>query len=87
MQLYLFFLTQPQQILGAVFTSASRALYVPYADAPRLWPSLSNLSDQAIGGPLMWVDRSTVSLFGFTLVFFRWVAANEAADRPTATTA
>lgn len=85
--LYLFLQTLPQQILGAVFTFASSAIYPRYADAPRLWPALSAVSDQQIGGLIMWVGGSTFFLFAFALVFFRWAAENEAADRHAATAA
>lgn len=82
--LYLFLQTLPQQILGAVFTFATTVLYARYAEAPRLWQSLSARSDQEIGGLIMWVGGSTFFLFAFALVFFRWAAENEAADRPGA---
>lgn len=85
--LYLFLQTLPQQILGAVFTFASSAIYARYVDAPRIWPALSARSDQEIGGLIMWVGGSTFFLFAFALVFFRWAAENEAADRQSATTA
>jgi putative membrane protein len=53
-------------------------LYPFYAAAPRLF-DLTPLADQRLGGLIMWVPAGMIPLLLFTVVFFRWVAA-EAAD-------
>jgi putative membrane protein len=40
--------------LGAILTTASRALYFPHLATTQLW-GLTPLQDQALGGVLMWV--------------------------------
>lgn len=83
--LYLFVEILPQQILGVVFTYASSPFYARYVDAPRLWPEVTAITDQQIGGLIMWVGGSTFYLFMFALIFLRWAAESEASDRRGAT--
>jgi putative membrane protein len=40
--------------LGAILTTASRALYFPHLSTTQLW-GMTPLQDQALGGILMWV--------------------------------
>ncbi len=54
-------------------------LYPFYAAAPRI-TALSPLADQQLGGIIMWVPSGLIPLAAFTIVFFRWVAAE--ADEP-----
>jgi cytochrome c oxidase assembly factor CtaG len=49
-------------------------LYPFYATAPRVLP-LTPLADQRLGGLIMWVPAGMMPLIAFTVVFFRWVAA------------
>ena len=53
---------------------AERVLYPFYGAAPRLW-GLEPLADQRLGGLIMWVPAALIPLAAFTVVFFRWVAA------------
>lgn len=79
--LYLFAQTLPSLVLGALLTFSGRPLYDWYVTAPRVWPSLTPLVDQQLGGLIMWVIGGTF-LFGvFIFVFLRWVSASEARDR------
>jgi cytochrome c oxidase assembly factor CtaG len=57
-----------------MITAAERVLYPFYASAPRLF-DLTPLADQRLGGVIMWVPPGLIPLMAFTLVFFRWVAA------------
>ena len=79
--LYLFVLGMPMTVVAAFVTGAERPLYSWYAAAPRLF-GLSPLADQQLGGIIMWVPAGVVPLVAFTVVFFRWAAAEP--DEPEA---
>jgi putative membrane protein len=72
--LYLFAFGIPMTAVAVMITNAGQVLYPFYAAAPRL-TALGPLEDQQIGGILMWVPAALVPLSAFTVVFFRWVAA------------
>jgi len=77
--LYLFAFGLPMTAVAAMITGAETLLYPFYASAPRLL-SLSALADQRLGGVIMWVPAGLVPLIAFTVVFFRWAAAERDAD-------
>jgi putative membrane protein len=77
--LYLFVFGMPMTVVAAMITAAEHVLYPFYASAPRLL-DLTPLADQRLGGVIMWVPSGLIPLAAFTLVFFRWVAAE--ADEP-----
>jgi putative membrane protein len=77
--LYLFVFGMPMTIVAAMITGAERVLYPFYEAAPRLF-GLTPLDDQRLGGVIMWVPSGLIPLAAFTIVFFRWVAAE--ADEP-----
>jgi putative membrane protein len=79
--LYLFALGIPMTVVAAMITGAEHLLYPFYAAAPRVLP-LTPLADQRLGGLIMWVPAGMMPLIAFTVVFFRWVAA-EADERPS----
>jgi putative membrane protein len=72
--LYLFALGLPMTVVAAMITGAEHVLYPFYATAPRVLP-LTPLADQRLGGLIMWVPAGMMPLIAFTVVFFRWVAA------------
>lgn len=72
--LYLFAFGIPMTVVASMITGAERVLYPYYAAAPRLW-GLEPLADQRLGGLIMWVPAGLIPLAAFTVVFFRWVAA------------
>jgi len=49
----------------------------------RLDPMRAPFADQRLGGVIMWVPARLNPLVAFTVVFFRWVAA-EADEEPSA---
>jgi putative membrane protein len=77
--LYLFAFGFPMTAVAAMITAAETVLYPFYAAAPRLL-SLSVLADQRLGGVIMWVPAGLVPVIAFTIVFFRWAAAERDAD-------
>ena len=82
--LYLFAFGFPMMAVAAMVTSAESLLYPFYADAPRAF-GLTPFTDQRLGGVLMWVPAGIVPLIAFTIVFFRWVAAERDPDELPAT--
>ena len=72
--LYLFVFGIPMTVVAAMITGAEQVLYPFYASAPRLW-DISPLTDQRLGGVIMWVPAGLIPLVAFTIVFFRWAAA------------
>jgi len=74
--LYLFAFGIPMTVVAAMITGAEVLLYPTASAAP--------LDDQRLGGILMWVPAAIVPLVAFTIVFFRWSAAEaeEAAEYP-----
>ncbi len=80
--LYLFAFGIPMTVVASMITGAEHVLYPYYAAAPRLW-DLAPLADQRLGGLIMWVPAGLIPLAAFTVVFFRWAAA-EADEEPSA---
>jgi putative membrane protein len=72
--LYLFAFGIPMTVVAAMITGAEDTLYPFYAAAPRLF-GLTALADQRLGGLIMWVPAGVIPLVAFTVVFFRWAAA------------
>jgi putative membrane protein len=72
--LYLFVFGMPMTVVAAFVTGAERPLYPWYEAAPRLF-GLTPLADQQLAGVIMWVPASLIPLVAFTVVFFRWAAA------------
>jgi len=70
--LYLFLSCQPMVLLGALLTFAGQPLYSPYLGAPRLF-GLSALTDQQLGGLIMWIPGNMVYILMMSVVFFHWV--------------
>jgi putative membrane protein len=60
------FSTLQMTFLGALITIARRALYMPHATTTASW-GLTPLTDQQLGGAIMWVPACT--LFAFATVF------------------
>jgi putative membrane protein len=82
--LYLFVFGIPMTIVAAFITGAEQPLYPWYAAAPRVF-GLSPMEDQQIGGVIMWVPAAFIPVFAFTVVFFRWAAAEPDEPEPSTT--
>jgi putative membrane protein len=80
--LYLFVFGMPMTVVAAFVTGAERPLYPWYAAAPRLF-GLTPLADQQLGGVIMWVPAGIIPLVAFTVVFFRWAAAEPDEPEPS----
>ena len=85
---YLFLASLPMMFVAALITLADGVLYPWYTAAPRVW-GLSPLSDQKIGGLIMWIPGGMFYWLVMSVIYFRWAAregqedrAEEAASRP-----
>ena len=77
--LYLMTATAQNVVLGALIALPQRVLYPFYAAAPRLW-GLNPLSDQALGGGIMWV-AAHMYLLPILLIVARMLSEEERATR------
>ncbi len=76
---YLLAIPFPMKLVGLLITFADTVLYPAYAVAPRVW-GLAPISDQQIGGLLMWIPAAFVFWVAFGAHFFRWFAESRAED-------
>jgi cytochrome c oxidase assembly factor CtaG len=67
----------PNMILGVILSFASRPIYAYYEAVPRLW-GIDIVTDQQIGGVIMWVPGSMMYLIAGLIVFARWISQQEA---------
>lgn len=74
--LYLFADGMFMMVLGILFTFAPIVFYAPYAAAPRLF-SISAVSDQQIGGLIMWYPGNLPYGVLLCLAFYRWFEGDE----------
>jgi putative membrane protein len=75
--LYLFLSCQPMVLLGAGLTFAGSPLYTPYLGAPRIF-GISAISDQQLGGLIMWIPGNFVYILVMSIIFFLWLSQQEA---------
>ena len=67
-------------VLGGILSFSTRLLYPHYADRTAAY-GVDAITDQRIGGALMWVVGDAVFLLGVSLAFFRWLAYEEETQR------
>ena len=67
-------------VLGGLLSFSSRVLYRAYGQAPERL-GLDPLTDQHIGGAVMWVAGDFVFLAAASLSFFLWLADEESRQR------
>ncbi|HEY3919576.1 MAG TPA: cytochrome c oxidase assembly protein, partial [Stellaceae bacterium] len=63
-----FFVMFPQIVIGAIITFSARDLYPFYDLCGRLYPTISALADQRIGGILCWIPPAMMSVVALLLV-------------------
>jgi cytochrome c oxidase assembly factor CtaG len=81
--IYLFLACQPMVLLGALLTFAPAPVYLPYVAAPRI-TGLNPLTDQQLGGLIMWLPTNIPYLIAISVFFFKWVADQDRAERQAA---
>jgi cytochrome c oxidase assembly factor CtaG len=67
-------------LLGGILSFSTRVLYPHYTGRTAAY-GIDALTDQRIGGALMWVIGDAVFLLGVSLAFFRWLAHEEETQR------
>ncbi|MSP54623.1 MAG: cytochrome c oxidase assembly protein [Myxococcales bacterium] len=77
--LYLFAMTLPMKLLGAIITLSTTLIYQGYVGAPRIW-GITPLFDQRYGGLLMWVPGGFVLWSCMIYVFSQWLKEERAAQ-------
>lgn len=75
--LYCFLQTIPGSLAGSLLTLADWVLYRHYGTRP-LELGISPVTDQQVGGLLMWVVGGTFFLVVLTVIFFLWADREEA---------
>lgn len=75
--LYLFFLSIPTTLLGALFTFATGLIYSGLSFAFELCAPASP-QDQQLGGLVMWLGSAAMGLVVLTIVFFQWFQSSDA---------
>lgn len=68
----------PQIALGAIITFSGRDLYPYYDLCGRLFPSISALNDQHIGGIVSWIPPAMMSVLGVVVILNMLRLAEEA---------
>lgn len=71
LMLFLFFMSLPPTIIGALLTFAGYVIYPAYEAVARPW-GMSAQADQELAGLLMWLPGGLVYFAVLTVVFFRW---------------
>jgi putative membrane protein len=71
LMLYLFFMSIPPTILGALLTFAGFVVYPAYEGVARPW-GMSAQADQELAGLIMWLPGGLVYFVVLTIIFFRW---------------
>ena len=74
------FSTLQMTFLGALITIAHRALYAPHATTTAAW-GLTQVTDQQLGGAIMWVPACTV-FAGATVLMLARVLREASEPRP-----
>jgi cytochrome c oxidase assembly factor CtaG len=75
---YMFLVRIPTVILGVLMTFADKLIYSSRSFALEICAP-SSLSDQVVGGLVMWTVGELIMFVIFTIVFFNWQRASEAA--------
>lgn len=75
--LFLFCMTLPMKLLGAIITLSETPIYEGYLQAPRIW-GISPMLDQEYGGLLMWLPGGLVLWSSMIYVFALWIKEERA---------
>ena len=70
--LYLGLIVLPNTLLGAAITFQDGLIYTAYQELPRPWEALSYISDQRLGGLMLWVPGDMMCIIGAGVVMFMW---------------
>jgi putative membrane protein len=71
LMLFLFFMSIPPTIIGALLTFAGFVVYPAYEGVARPW-GMSAQADQELAGLIMWLFGGLIYFAILTVIFFRW---------------
>ncbi len=71
LMLFLFFMSLPPTIIGALLTFAGYVIYPSYEAVARPW-GMTAQADQELAGLIMWLPGGLIYFGVLTVVFFRW---------------
>ncbi len=74
--LYVFVFGLPMSVVAAIFSFSDHSMLPWYASAPRLF-GLTPLSDQQLGGVIMWVPGMLIYWTAVTILFLRYSSREE----------
>jgi putative membrane protein len=74
--------TFPEIVIGALLTSIHRDLYPYYALCGRLFPSIDAMTDQRIGGVIVWVPPAMMSAAATMVVLMAFLRHEESLSAP-----
>jgi putative membrane protein len=84
--LYLFFMSLPPTVLGAIIALAERPLYPTYWAAERMgflgFSVLTPLEDQQLGGLIMWIPGALGYFLALSIVWFLWLERRSPSETP-----
>lgn len=64
----------PQAVLGAYMVFTRHDLYPIYAICGRVFPSISPVVDQHLGGLILWIPSAMMSVIGALVAFAHWTS-------------
>lgn len=79
--LYLFVLMIPMAAVSAPITLGPEVIYPWYLEGPHPF-GMNPLTDQVVGGLLMWIGAGTYLLGVYTVIFFRWARRDDCDEPP-----
>lgn len=82
--LYLGLVVIPNTVLGAGITFARHRIYEGYGQVGQHW-NLDPMTDQQLGGLLLWVPGDMMSIMAAGIVMIMWMQREEAKERAIAT--
>jgi putative membrane protein len=71
LMIYLFFMSIPPTIIGALLTFAGFVVYPAYEGVARPW-GMTAQADQELAGLIMWLFGGLIYFAILTVIFFRW---------------
>ncbi|MDX1662689.1 MAG: cytochrome c oxidase assembly protein [Candidatus Promineifilaceae bacterium] len=73
---YVIAVIPPNMFLGVVLAFAGQVIYTYYETVPRVW-GIDPISDQTIGGIIMWVPGSMMYIIAVLILTARWLEGEE----------
>ena len=79
--LYLGLIVLPNTLLGAAITFQEGIIYAAYQELPRPWEGMTHITDQRLGGLMLWVPGDMMCVISAGIVMMMWYS-REMAENP-----